>query len=277
MRVDPTPLTNHTDPRVRAVAAAVYFMNEGDMGKAKAEFNSRCRDVHVKNIGKYIERWQSNVVENGMLLDSAHPGRPRTLPLDVAEHCSALFKAGYKQPSTTGKGTVQKYFTSIHEAVTRVPQLREILDTYHITEDTLLDSMRRVDPDLTHKTQYTKAAFTEQEMEARQLLASFLNMMTLSIPNWYEWVIWMDCGSIILAGSTEEARVWCDKHDLRVTLVIPEARFKKRRPIVLRFLIAINARLGPFHIEFTTGTTDLERSPEFKAMHGDKPPYKVST
>jgi hypothetical protein len=261
---------------LRCVAASLYEMHKHDIHQAVRQFKQCYPDSGITDVAGFIHRWHGHVVNDGSLTDHKHPGRARTLSDEELDACCEAFKQGYQIPTTDGTGHIQMFFTSIQHALAHSSVLRRTLQQHSLTAGTLLSNMLAHDSNLVKKTQHFKRGFTNAEKRLRAFLAVWFLALNKQFPRWNRQVVWMDEGTICFAGQSGSHRVYCDKGDLRPTLVVEDARFNSGHPITVRFAIAVSGEVGPAHIEFLSGTTHREFSPHWHKVHGPAKDYTVS-
>lgn len=231
---------------------------------------------------KFIKFWHDRFWEEGSLLD--HKIQRKTsasIPEDEAKLASWYLKLGYWEEVPSKRGGeprhVHRYYSSVAKACRKDPQLRAIRDTYGLTNKQLLHEIKKVDPALRRRRCYVKYGFTPDQMIHRQTRAkSLLQRATLDptfLDRCYfidECTIWLD--NTLLSGQ----QVWADAHDQGVHHVIHYPRLSGSKRIKVHIIAAVNAVHGTVYLEFTTGTSDIQRLQNKKPEDPQHGPYKVS-
>ena len=260
-----TMLTKRLLQRVNAVIC--FFLCNENLSQATKLFNQRynCepnwvshapREFILDNVQKF-KRYGS--------IENRHPsGRPTTIPDDVVKQCSIALKQGYMttiylaaQPKVPHQ--VHRYYTTIKQACVENVLLAQVCQRYHVTPDHLLRRMHQVDPDLSRRTLRYKLELTMAQLSNRSLTAAILWDKCSDNPEMLLYSFFADECSIMFVDSHASVKVYCDAHDANVSLVLPCKHVKKGQQIKVRLLGVVNAVTGPFYMEFTTGTTDIQR------------------
>ena len=86
-------------------------------------------------------------------------------------------------------------------------------------------------------------------------------------PTYLQRVVFLDEAKIWLTKRTGARRkVWVDAHDQGVRHVLRAKKLPKGvAKLCLHFYVAVNAQLGAFFFQFTTGTTDITR--DYMQLH----------
>jgi hypothetical protein len=220
---------------------------------------------------------------------------PKKVPDDVALRCSDAFKKGYtreyrmsykddvpaKRPckkkakvtkTLTVKIAYHDYYRDIRVACDLVPLLRETVDFYDVTPHHLLERMKQADPTLVVRSRDLKRWLSPPEMKKR-VEGALRNLETLKTEgdSWLHSIVFVDEFALWMVPAEESRRVYCDVRDMGVHDVVPIVGLKGNKKVKIHILAAVNWHLGAFFMEFTTGTTDIER-----LHHEPAKPYKVS-
>jgi hypothetical protein len=254
--------------------------NYSAMYNTAADFFGYPHITHAADqVAKWFERWQ----DTGGVDDADRSGRRSKMPDRKARILAAVFKAGAELLPKQRRGAASRLglrrpFTSMRDACANSPQLQRALTKYGYKHTTLLRRLLKADPDIVYTRIDYKSSFTAQQKAERISVCKELYR------NWpvekLRAVTWIDCASFVFDPAkmsrkgyvSAEARATGEVH----TTSAPPAT----QHVKLRFLVAINAVLGPVWIECVSGTTDLKRDPYFNATTGrnaDSPPYQVSS
>jgi hypothetical protein len=255
----------------RALAFMALIWAGGCLKTAAALYDEKCNPLlppenRIKAPKPYIAYQKKKLLETGGLQDRKRSGRKPKLSKAVLTQCCEVLKAGYLcwEPSAATFG--HRHWSSINEAVYAVnsnPFLAFVCQQYAVTPALLQKRLHRHDPNLAHKhLRFKKALTPQQQMERQQVAARLLNI-SLAFPLLLDRVWWVDEASITFSGTElKSVKVYCDRRSATardthaIYRNIPGRRY---RTITVRIIAAVNARLGPAYLEFTTGTTDIQR------------------
>ena len=260
-----TMLTPQHLARVNAVIC--FFFCKEDIGDAVKHFNAHYnhepnwvslapREFILDNARKFKEY--------GSIHDRQPTGRPTTIPDHVVKQCSIALKQGYMVITYLAEQPQQamllyRYYTTIKQACTENPLLAQVCEQYQVSPSHLLRRMHHVDPMPRRRTLHYKQELLAAQMAKRSLVAAQLWQSCTANPSQLLYTFWADECSILFVNSDASLKVYCDAHDQNVSLVLPCKHVKSGHQIKVRLLGVVNALLGPFYMEFTTGTTDIQR------------------
>jgi hypothetical protein len=166
---------------------------------------------------------------------------------------------------------VHLFYGSVEEALQRSVGMGELLLQAGVTRKTLLKRMHKADPDLVQRTIYYKLQHTLDGMQQRMRVAAANLERAAADPNFLRRVVWIDEATIWLVNNKHyKRRVWCDAHDWDTHWVVRCPMLAKKKPVKAHIMCGVNYELGPFFIEFTTGTTKIRR------LHIEGKDYRVS-
>lgn len=214
-----------------------------------------------------LKRWWDHFLTKGSVADDDRSGRPHKVNTADAMEAAQIFKDG-KEVTHVHRGQTQVHrvhYTSIGEAIRESPRLKDICSKYSISAEELLHAMHQADPSLVRRKMFFKHAFTPSELEQRRSFASWCTTQEEQYGDLLSNTIFIDESSIVIDKSTKsDVWVWCDKHDLNFTDVRPR-KLPKGGHVKLHFIVAVSAhpafaaRGGLVYMDFTTGTTDIQR------------------
>ena len=248
---------------LRILAVICYYMAGGSVPLACVYFAAWAGADHgIVALADFIMRWVTNFCERGSVEANYHGRKPR-MPPEVAKQCVVVLLAGYQQVvEVEERGMVreevrQKYFRSVHDAVTRSPFLREQIEKYNITEATLLRNLQHVAPGLHKRHLNPRRTLKPQVMQARVALCQrLLQMSEKELERYLARIFWID--SKVFYIEPDSMSVWAPL-DADMTVVdhrMPHSNKAQKR---IHYYAAVNAVLGPVYIEFVTGTTGHEQ------------------
>lgn len=216
---------------------------------------------------EYLRTWWDHFVHSGSVADADRSGRPRKVKDEHAKEAAQIIKDG-KEITHVEKGQTVRHrvhYTSIGEAIRESPRLQEICNTYDLDGEQLLHAMHHADPSLVRRKLFFKHAFTPSELKARMDYAALCLRAQQIWGNLLSNTIFIDESSIVIDKLTaSDVWVWCDKHDLDFSDVVPR-QLPKGGKVTIRFIVAVSAhpafahRGGLVYMDFTTGTTDIHR------------------
>jgi hypothetical protein len=258
---------------LRALAFICYLLAHADLTLAVDLYNDNVpadyKDT-VKDLKKFIKNNADKFMATGSVSNRPHPPRANKVPDEVALQCSTTFKKGYTAPLTgiTEGGQQQNihhWYTSIQQACAMDPYLASICDQYDVSPKNLLRRMYEVDPDLTRRRLDFKMELTPEQKATRKSFANDLYQLWLRHSDFLQSIFWVDEVTFWFCPHHRHhnVKVYCDAHDEEIDHVIHspllKTSVKKNEKIVVRAMCAVNMLLGPFFLEFTTGTTGIQR------------------
>lgn len=211
-------------------------------------------------VRRHWARWKSSA----NVKDRPRTGRPPKLPEKKAASAANLFTAGYTvSRRLEPKGPVITEclpFSSLDDALARCPALAAMRTEYGISRDTLWRHIRKADPTIYRSSVDYKRSYTVAEMAEREKTAQAFLKRLRSERDFVRRLVFVDEGSTILASHKHVKQpAWRSKRAPELHRAVGIKKLKHRKPIVLRYYIAVNADVGGVMIYPTTGTTDLKR------------------
>jgi hypothetical protein len=258
----------------RILAAVCWILSKGNINVAFKIWKARYKEsVHgkVKAVRALITAWGPRFLQTGSLANKPKAKVERKIPDEVARECAQKLKEGYetkrKLPGSSGRTVkVRLHWTSIKKACSECPELKAAIKKYRTTPSALLRRMKEVDPRLKWRRLDYKNWLDTPQRVARQGCAMLLDAWVKAFgTGWLNSVFWIDECSIWLCAKNVKVHVWADAHDQHVAEVMHIDGLQPGAKIKVRFLVAVNALLGPFFIDFTTGTTNLKRRRLYKS------------
>lgn len=217
----------------------------------------------------YLRTWWGHWIENGSVDDAHRSGRSRKCNEKEALEAAQICKEGKLVEEKVKGNTVQHrvHFTSLGEAIRESPRLKEIMNNNGLKfSDQLLHAMHDADPSLVRRKLFFKHSFTTQELQERVDYAKHCLGIQEGWPAFLNHTIYIDESSFTVDKYTEsDVFVWCDKHDLNFSDVVPRKLKKGHKHVTVKFIVAVTAhpafahRGGVVYMEFTTGTTKIQR------------------
>lgn len=258
---------------LRVLALSCWFLARPDMHLAIALYLHSVPEedsTAVHDIRKFMLNNYTKFMETGSVANRPHPARDKKVPDDVAMECSKALKKGYyaEQPDISEGDQhtrIHLWYTSIEHACVKDPLLASVCKDYQVSPKNLLRRLYEVDPNLTLRHLDFKMELSAQQKANRKSIAGQLYDLWRNIPNFLESIFWIDEVTFWFCPhySKHNIKVYCDAHDAEVREVfhspLLRTKIKKGEKIQVRALCAVNMLLGPFFLEFTTGTTDIQR------------------
>jgi hypothetical protein len=113
----------------------------------------------------------------------------------------------------------------------------------HFAEQ-LLHAMHDADPSLVRRTLFFKHDFTVQELQQRVEYAKYCLKVDEEWPAFLAHTIYIDESSFRVDKYTEsDVWVWCNKHDLNFSDVVPRKLKKGNKSVTVKFIVAVTAHL----------------------------------
>lgn len=235
------------------------------------EVNKQLPEDEQQFVGSYdtenLKRWWHHFLFKGSVADDDRPGRPHKVNTADALEAAQIIKDG-KEVTHVHRGRTQVHrvhYTSIREAIRESPRLQDICSKYEISAEELLHAMHDADPSLVRRKMFFKHAFTPSELEQRMTFAAWCKLQQERYGDLLTNTIFIDESSIVIDKSTtSDVWVWCDKHDLNSSDVCPR-KLPREGYVKVHFIVAVSAhpafvaRGGLVYMDFTTGTTNIQR------------------
>lgn len=247
--------------------------DEDGWAEAKAQVGSRPN--------RFIKFYFDRFIEEGNL-EYHHPEHTsEAITKQDALNAAVFLKTGYWIP-VAGRGPavtryVHRWYPSVAKACKKCAELRAIRDKYGLTNKQLLYWMKKYDPELTRRRIYCKYGFDDKQMEARMVRARSLLLRANIDPTFLDRCYFIDECTIWLDNEVKKGmKVYCDAHDQDVHSVLHYEKLQEDKAIKVHFIAAVNAVHGCVYLEFTTGTTDIQRHHNQKPNNPAHGPYKVS-
>ena len=271
---------------VRTAAVEAFIHEDYDADRALAVLKqqlkgttfSRCRAPKV-----FIKAQYQKFKTRGSVLDNY--GRKRKTPGpgtvdELALRAAKILKSGYqstqeipaeKKNQPPRVVPVHTFWGTMKEAVERSVGLKELLEAAGITAKALLRRMEKADPSLVRRTLWYKLHHTPGTIADRMRVSHSNLERAAAEPDFLRRVVWIDEATIWLVNNRHcKRRVWCDAHDWDTHRVVKCPMMAKGKPVKVHIMCAVNYELGPFFIEFTTGTHGIRR------LHIEEKVYRVS-
>lgn len=209
------------------------------------------------------------------------PRAHRNLKVPDADvlRCAAAFKEGYTRETTIDAdgevaGVRHYFYTSMAQACEECETLRSVMRKHDCSAHYLLKRMKQLDKNLRRVRLDYKIRLTDKQIADRLAAATKMLSHHNQDHEYLQHVCWVDEWHMWCTARDANLKVWADAHDARVHEVLPTPQLKStEKPICIRCVAVVNAILGPIHMEFTTGTTDLQR----ELLKDVKDPYMVGT
>lgn len=260
---------------MRAKAVEAYI--QGDYHPAQAvrilrrhisssNFNS------IKAPGKFAKAQYEKFMSTGSVADSYSKKRKQPelgAGDEVAQRAAKILKTGYwttqELPVPGTKKAVKvvevhTFWPSFRAAVQYSYKLQGLLAQAGVKAKTLLRRMHKVDMGLVRRTVHYKLAQDDETIQQRRETAAANLQRSIAEPDFLRRIVWIDETTIWLVNNKHmKRRVWCDSQDWDTHHVVRCPMLKKGKPVKLHIMCAVNYVLGPFFLEFTTGTKDIRR------------------
>ena len=227
----------------------------------------------------FIQRHANKFLTTGSVQDLPRAHRNLKVPDAEVLRCATAFKGGYTRETAIDAdgevpGVRHYFFTSMAEACEQCETLRAVMRKYDCSAHYLLKRMKKLDKNLKRVRLDYKIRLTDKQIASRQAAAAKMLSHHNQDPEYLQHVCWVDEWHMWCTARDANLKVWADAHDARVHQVLPTPQLKStEKPICIRCVAVVNAILGPIHMEFTTGTTDLKR----ELLKDVKDPYMVGT
>jgi hypothetical protein len=239
------------EPRVAAVGA--MFIARGRIDKAAEVF----KNISTKDVSKprrFITSWWDKFTRTLSLLPEKRGGRKPSMSKTVALTASKALKAGYL------KGGQHHRCHSVGQAVRMSTRLGKIKEASGVSAKTMLKHMKAADSNLVKHKIDVKPMFTPMQKKTRLATARQLLLREDDLQH----VIFIDAKHFFI--SAVDGVVYMDKADIDKVVTVK----RLSRPIKLLYYAAVNSQTGLVHLEFCTGTKELDK------INPKRPIYQVS-
>jgi len=221
-------------------------------------------DEPVADVRNFILRNFNKFITTGSVHDRPRAGRTPSMPSEVVMECAKHLKAGYRvwgivDENTGVLGWKHNFYTTITEAATECEYIKGALTDYNVSVDYLRAKLHELDPSLKRFKVDYKAELDIHQKGSRMVASRWMLEQKEQHPGFLERVCWVDEWHMWCTPERCPLHIWADAHDERVKAVLPIPQLETHEKVLIRCVAVVNARLGPIHMEFTTGTTDLER------------------
>lgn len=270
----------YTSVKARILAVICWILSGQSLPGALKHWKGLYKPaIHgpVSAVRALITYWGPRFMETGSIENKPRAKNPRKVSDAVAKKCAETIKQGYYQmrqrPGPQADVVqVHLYWTSIKAACAESPYLRNVCQTHGVSPAGLLKRMRQVDPKLKWKRLTYKNDLTDAQKQRRQEVAGVLLRNVSTCPHYLKRIFFIDECSIWLTASNVNVHVYADAHDKNVSAVMHIPGLTAGAKIKVKVFAVVNALMGPFFIDFTTGTTGLRR----RHIHPARP-FKVSS
>lgn len=251
----------------RVLAAICWILSGGELPVALKIWKSKREKYGVGRIAglhSFITTWGPRFLQSGTVHNLPRKKVPRKVPDEVAKQCVDIVKRGYYQRRQCNdpQGSVVEvhvYWTSIKIACADNRYLRWVCRTYSTSPAGLLRRMHQVDRNFKWRRLTFKWELTPLQKLRRKCVAILLLNYVSIIPDFLKRIFWIDECVIWLTARNVDVHVYADAHDQNVSAVMAVPGLQADTKIKVRVFAVVNALLGPFFIDFTTGTTQLQR------------------
>lgn len=244
-------------------------MSVADQQEARRVGKKFLQDATVKNLP------HTKHVNTNSLLSA--------IPPDEAKLASFILKQGYTESTPLPDDEVyteHNYFTSLQDAMDHSFALRGIYEKYeamceNVTHAKFMRALYKYDPLLRVRRIHMKYALDDDLKEERQHKARYFYSKANSDPDWLKRIFFVDeCAVNFDHEINKGVHVYCDAHDKGYRFVIPFEKLEPSKGIKMKVMGAVNMLCGPIFLEFTTGTTDVQRMHNINS-DGTQRMYKV--
>lgn len=194
-----------------------------------AQAMARCWDAAAlgtppTHVLKAMKKWSKKFTKEGTVRTARARRKPR-LPDAVAKEAADLVEAGYWVTAAHGpaKGhKVRLWYTTINEAVRRVPRLQEILAEYGVRAPHLRKRMCGIDPELRWGRLDIKGALDAPHRAERRGCAEWYEERLATDPAFLDSIVWIDEVKVqLFGGRPKDVSVWRAAHAAGFDEVIP--------------------------------------------------------
>jgi hypothetical protein len=267
------------------LAVQLYYLKGCKLAAAAHELVSDLKRLKWRapgNPSDFIRTHVENFQNHGTVEDAPRPGRPPAVADDVAKQGADMFAEGYDVPVYDSNGedthvTVHFYYTSIEDAVARCEPLALLVQEVGVTPKTFFQHMMAINPHLKRVSADYRMLLSAAHKQMRQRMAAAGYNRWVQDPTVFERTVMIDCASITFKDAhTTSNHYYKDERDTRYHYIIKWNGFKEATNIKLKFIVAVNAKVGGVYFAFTSGTTDIIRDRLWHNSTHNRKSYKVS-
>lgn len=235
----------------------------------------------TQQLTRLSNRWGRRFMQGGSMRDLPRRKKGRKIPLEEARRAAWYLKSGRWMvvPGTDHReaALVHRYYTSLDMACQHCPELMAIRQKYRVTNKEFYRAMHEADPKLARRRVRLRYELKEETMRDRQDRAAKLYERCTNDSTYLDRIYFIDeCGIVIDNVLKKGVQVYIDAHDHGYKHVIHTENVHNGSRIKLHILAAVNAVHGAVYLEFTTGTTDIQREWNILAMDPEFGGYRVS-
>lgn len=286
--------------RVCAVDSYIEALIQGgDMGDAIKIFDVRWNTPEhnkanqlVKAPEHYVQNQVNKLYASATLRNLCDHPRPPKIPNEEVKKAADILAAGYSLPCYSYNWPFiyswweHRHFTSINEACKLSPELHTLLVQHDVTPRHLLTRIHEVCPHLAYSALPLKMELTAAQKLARQQHAEWMLQQLQADPLFLHKILWGDETRIYI-GKELDGKLKVYHYTGQPDSAAPEEcrLMNKENMLRIDLLLFVSAVWGVCHVEFLTGTTNIENdgrfTPGMKAkweerMRSGAGPYKVS-
>lgn len=244
----------------RTLAASCYAGHGGNIIAATREFVKKLMEMGLKvprDPDGFVRYWGCNWLMLASVAGKAsNSGRRRKLSDPQLAQLLDII-VNWRREGRTGPYRCMK-------EVKQYSQLaRSIIAAADCSTNTLRRRLKQYCPSLVYKKLWVKPKLTSKHKDARYDTCCIL---LAHDDNTLEKVVWIDAKTMHMTITNRKGWVLLGSEDIFETIHPPS----KKKPIVLKYYIAVNHRIGKVGLIFYTGTTGM------KADRDPSNPYLVS-
>ena len=274
--LDRPAISEDLEPKLQARVMALdcYIsasIKGGTLADAAREFDLRWNTAERKAAGDeilapdhFIRYQVDKLYEKATLRDVVDHPRPPKMPDAKIKEAADIMAKGYTLPcmdDSTGQLNVWyevRHFTSMAQATRLSPELYQMMVEFDVTPRYLLDRMHEVCPNLVFSALPIKMELSPQQKHARQDYSAWMLEQLKADPLFLHKIIWGD-ESRIYVGKELDGKLKVYHYTGQADAAGPGECLLLNKENMMRIdiVLFVNALWGCCHVEFLTGTTNI--------------------
>jgi hypothetical protein len=257
--------------QARIQALDCFVQAKGDLPQAKLIFDInwntevRKQKSQTRSTHPFVRDQVIKFYEHGTVFNLHPQHRATKMPDAKVKEAADILDAGYDVPcyGITNQGAdiiwETRHFTSMQQATRLSPQLRDLMAEYDVTQRYLLDRMHQVCPDMVYSALPLKIEFTDAQRLARQEYAQYMLDQVAADPTFLHHILFGDEVRIYVGKDLHgKLRVWHYKGRTDGASPTECKLLNRGNTLRLDVLLCVNATWGVCHVEFLTGTSNIQ-------------------
>lgn len=248
----------------RVLAALSYASFPNDIKQATEDFTASLKIMGLKGPADpegFVSRWGTAWADEKSLDGKAsNSGRPTKLSDTQLQQILDVI-LNWRRDGRSGP------YRSVKDIKRHSPLVKEILEAAGAGERTLRNRLHQFCPELVYQRLFVKQRLTAAHKQKRyERCCYLLELLDQQDSSVLERVVWIDAKTMYMTIRDRKGWVLMGEEDTFETT----RPASKKNPIILKYYVAVNYRVGTVKLIYCTGTTGM------KADRDPNRPYLVS-